>query len=54
MNAPTLDCDDLVMGSGMAGLAVAALLAHAGRRVIVVEAHDTAGGYAHTFDLGPA
>ena len=40
------------MGSGMAGLAVAALLAHAGRRVIVVEAHDTAGGYAHTFDLG--
>jgi len=50
---PTLDCDDLVMGSGMAGLAVAARLAHAGRRVIVVEAHDAPGGYAHTFDLGP-
>jgi all-trans-retinol 13,14-reductase len=49
---PTLDCDDLVMGSGMAGLAVAALLAHAGRRVILVEAHDTPGGYAHTFELG--
>jgi len=48
----TLDCDDLVMGSGMAGLAVAARLAHAGRRVLVVEAHDTPGGYAHTFDLG--
>jgi prolycopene isomerase len=40
------------MGSGMAGLAVAARLAHAGRRVLVVEAHDTPGGYAHTFDLG--
>jgi phytoene dehydrogenase-like protein len=49
---PTLDCDDLVMGSGMAGLAVAARLADAGRRVIVVEAHDTPGGYAHTFELG--
>ena len=49
---PTLDCDDLVMGSGMAGLAVAARLAHAGRRVIVVEAHEMPGGYAHTFDLG--
>jgi all-trans-retinol 13,14-reductase len=46
------DCDDLVMGSGMAGLAVAARLAHAGRRVIVVEAHETPGGYAHSFDLG--
>jgi all-trans-retinol 13,14-reductase len=50
---PTLDCDDLVMGSGMAGLTVAALLARSGRRVIVVEAHDAPGGYAHTFDLGP-
>ena len=49
----TLDCDDLVMGSGMAGLTVAALLARNGRRVIVVEAHDAPGGYAHTFDLGP-
>jgi all-trans-retinol 13,14-reductase len=49
---PSRDCDDLVMGSGMAGLSVAALLAQAGRRVIVVEAHDTPGGYAHTFQLG--
>jgi len=49
----TLDCDDLVMGSGMAGLSTAALLAHAGRRVILVEAHDSPGGYAHTFALGP-
>ena len=48
----TLDCDDLVMGSGMAGLAVAARLAHAGRRVTLVEAHEIPGGYAHTFELG--
>jgi phytoene dehydrogenase-like protein len=43
------DFDDLVIGAGMAGLAVAALLAQSGRRVLVVEAHDVPGGYAHTF-----
>lgn len=41
--------DDLVIGAGMAGLAVAALLAREGRRVLVLEAHDVPGGYAHTF-----
>ncbi len=44
--------DDLVIGAGMAGLTVAALLARDGRRVLVVEAHDTPGGYAHTFAVG--
>jgi phytoene dehydrogenase-like protein len=44
--------DDLVIGSGMAGLTVASLLAKAGRRVAVLEAHDTTGGYAHTFQMG--
>ena len=44
--------DDLVIGAGMAGLTVAALLARAGRRVLVLEAHDTPGGYAHTFAMG--
>jgi all-trans-retinol 13,14-reductase len=44
--------DDLVIGAGMAGLTVASLLARSGRRVLVVEAHDTPGGYAHTFAMG--
>ncbi|MCB9560271.1 MAG: NAD(P)/FAD-dependent oxidoreductase [Kofleriaceae bacterium] len=44
--------DELVIGAGMAGLTVASQLAAAGRRVLVVEAHDTPGGYAHTFEVG--
>jgi all-trans-retinol 13,14-reductase len=44
-----MDFDDLVIGAGMAGLAVASLLAKSGRRVLVLEAHDVPGGYAHTF-----
>lgn len=45
------DYDDLVIGAGMGGLTVGALLAAAGRKVLVVEAHDTPGGYAHTFRM---
>ncbi len=41
--------DDVVIGAGMAGLSAAALLARSGRRVLVLEAHDAPGGYAHTF-----
>lgn len=44
--------DDLVIGAGMAGLTVSALLAARGRRVLVLEAHDVPGGYAHTFRVG--
>lgn len=47
--AALTDFDDLVIGSGMAGLAVASLLANDGRRVAVLEAHDSPGGYAHSF-----
>jgi len=42
--------DAIVIGSGMGGLSVAALLArHAGKRVLVLERHYTAGGLTHTF-----
>lgn len=44
--------DYLVVGSGLAGLAFGALMARAGRRVRVLEAHHQAGGYGHTFAFG--
>jgi len=42
--------DAIVIGSGLGGLATAALLArHRGQRVLVLERHYTAGGFTHTF-----
>jgi all-trans-retinol 13,14-reductase len=43
--------DYVVIGSGMGGLSVAALLARRGQRVAVLEAHDAPGGYAHSFRM---
>jgi all-trans-retinol 13,14-reductase len=42
--------DAIVIGSGMGGLTTASLLArHAGKRVLVLERHYTAGGFTHAF-----
>jgi phytoene dehydrogenase-like protein len=47
------DPDFVIVGSGLAALAFGALMAKAGRRVTVLEAHDKPGGYGHSFDIGP-
>ncbi len=41
--------DVIVVGAGIGGLSVAALLAKAGKSVLLVERHDRPGGYAHGF-----
>ncbi|HMD50799.1 MAG TPA: NAD(P)/FAD-dependent oxidoreductase, partial [Bryobacteraceae bacterium] len=42
--------DAIVIGSGMGGLTAASLLARqAGKRVLILERHYTAGGFTHTF-----
>ena len=41
--------DTIVIGSGIGGLTTAALLAKSGQSVLVLEAHDRPGGYAHGF-----
>ncbi|MCQ8106250.1 NAD(P)/FAD-dependent oxidoreductase [Methylomonas sp. SURF-2] len=41
--------DVIVIGAGIGGLSTAALLAKAGKSVLLVERHDRPGGYAHSF-----
>ncbi len=41
--------DVIVIGAGIGGLSTAALLAKAGKSVLLIERHDRPGGYAHGF-----
>ncbi|XP_049600053.1 all-trans-retinol 13,14-reductase isoform X1 [Syngnathus scovelli] len=41
--------DAVVIGSGIGGLGLAVLLAKVGKKVLVLEQHDRAGGCCHTF-----
>jgi all-trans-retinol 13,14-reductase len=44
------DLDVIVIGSGIGGLTSAALLAKAGKKVLVLEQHYIAGGTTHSFE----
>ena len=41
--------DTIVIGSGMGGLATAAILAKEGQKVLVLEKHYAPGGFTHVF-----
>ena len=41
--------DAIVIGSGIGGLTVGAVLSRAGKRILVLEQHDQAGGCCHTY-----
>lgn len=41
--------DAIIIGSGVGGLGLAVLLAKVGKKVLVLEQHDRAGGCCHTF-----
>jgi len=43
--------DYIIVGSGMSALTAGSLLAKAGKKVCMLEAHDVPGGYAHTFEM---
>ena len=41
--------DAIVIGSGMGGLTTASIMAKTGKKVLVLEQHDQAGGCCHTY-----
>ncbi|XP_067286043.1 inactive all-trans-retinol 13,14-reductase [Pseudorasbora parva] len=43
------DLDAIIIGSGIGGMTAAATMAKAGKKVLVLEQHDVAGGCCHTF-----
>ncbi len=49
-NRAAKDYDAIVVGSGIGGLACAALLSKLGRKVCVLEQHYTAGGFTHSYE----
>ena len=52
-NLPSGDFDHVVIGSGMGALSCARLLVQAGKRVLILEAHDRIGGQMHVFRDAP-
>jgi NAD(P)-binding Rossmann-like domain len=44
------EVDVIVVGAGIGGLSCAALSSYYGLKTVCLEAHDTAGGVAHSFD----
>ena len=46
---PEQHWDAIVIGSGMGGMTTAAMLAHFGKKVLVLEQHYVPGGFTHTF-----
>ncbi|CAF4953326.1 unnamed protein product [Rotaria sp. Silwood1] len=49
MSAVPGDLDMIIIGSGMAGLTVASIMAQEGKKVLLLEQHDVIGGNTHTF-----
>lgn len=49
MDADKSDWDVIVIGSGMGGMAAAAALSKVGRKVLLLEQHQTLGGQTHSF-----
>ncbi len=46
-----LHTDYLIVGSGLSALVFGALMANAGKRVEILEAHEYPGGFGHTFTM---